>query len=361
MEPSVQSLPAEILYRDQLTALAEHDAGRRPEGWRLSPAAVVTFIMGGAAGDTEITPKYYGDRSLIEMAVATLLTDRALLLTGEPGTAKSRVSECLAAAVSGDSQKIVQGTSGTGEEQLRYGWNYSMLIARGYSMDALIESPVVRAMRTGTVVRVEELTRCPGDIQDSLISLLSERRMAVAELGVSVPAMRGFSLIATANTRDRGIFAMSSALQRRFNTVLLPAPPDVQTEIGIVQSRVRELSADFPVDVESPDAASVERVVQVFRELRQGETLDGMQKLRRHENGVSVAGEISALMSAMAMASSFRDGRLTARDLAAGMHSALAGGRESDAAAWSEYLENVMKKRGSEWTSIYSACMALIR
>ena len=44
--------------------------------------------------------------------VATLTTDRALLLYGLPGTAKSWVSEHLAAAISGDSTLIIQGTAG---------------------------------------------------------------------------------------------------------------------------------------------------------------------------------------------------------------------------------------------------------
>src|ERR687893_1819678 len=94
------------------------------------------------ADETEITPKYVGQRRLIELAVATLATDRALLLLGVPGTAKTWVSEHLAAAVSGDSTLLVQGTAGTGEEALRYGWNYARLIAEGPTPDALVPSPV---------------------------------------------------------------------------------------------------------------------------------------------------------------------------------------------------------------------------
>lgn len=355
----VQAKPAELMYAAELEALAACDKGKRPQGWRLSPGAALEFIMGGKAGDTEITPKYIGDRRLVELAVATLLTDRALLLLGEPGTAKSRLSECLAAAVSGDSGKLIQGTAGTSEEQIRYGWNYAMLISHGPSPDALIKSPLMRAMESGSAARFEELTRCPPEVQDSLISILSERSMAIPELGVSLPARRGFSLIATANLRDRGVFAMSSALQRRFNMVVLPPPPDLETEIDIVTRRVTELSGESSLGAANPDRNAVERVVRIFRELRAGETLDGSQKLRSPEGGLSAADEISALMSGMALSESFRGGKMEAGDMALGLQGVIVRDGAADRAAWIEYIENVMKKRGSEWSELYSACRDL--
>ena len=197
----------------------------RPPNWRLSPWAVVTYLLGGALRDgTSITPKYVGSRRLIEIAVATLATDRALLLLGVPGTAKTWVSEHLAAAISGDSTLLVQGTAGTTEESLRYGWNYARLLAEGPSEAALVPSPVYRAMRTGRLVRIEELTRMPSEVQDALVTILSEKVLPVPELDTEVAAVQGFNLIATANDRDRGINELSSALRRRFNTVVLPLP-----------------------------------------------------------------------------------------------------------------------------------------
>ena len=78
------------------------------------------------------------------------------------------MSEHLAAAISGDSTLLVQGTAGTAEEAIRYGWNYARLLAEGPSPAALVPSPVMTAMRTGAIARIEELTRIPADVQDAL-------------------------------------------------------------------------------------------------------------------------------------------------------------------------------------------------
>src|SRR5205814_6237594 len=182
----------------------------------LTPDAVVACLLGGGAGDgAPVTPKYIGSRRLVEVAVATLATDRAMQLLGVPVTAKTWVSEHLAAAISGDSTLLVQGTAGTPEEAIRYGWNYARLLAEGPSRAALVPSPVYRAMAEGRIARVEELTRVPSDVQDTFITILSEKTLPIPELGEEVQAQRGFNVIATANNRDRGVNELSSALKRR--------------------------------------------------------------------------------------------------------------------------------------------------
>src|ERR1700723_3703846 len=193
--------PAEVLYAAELDQLIKDDKYDRPPGWRMSARGVLTYICGGKSGSMEITPKYIGHQRLVEIAISTLVTDRSLLLLGEPGTAKSWLSEHLAAAINGDSTKVVQGTAGTTEKHVRYSWNYAMLIAKGPSHDALLKSPIFRAMESGTLARFEEITRCAAEIQDALISLLSEKRISVPELTTEIPAAKGFSIIATANTR----------------------------------------------------------------------------------------------------------------------------------------------------------------
>ena len=357
---NVQRLPAEELYQRELEALISAERDPIPTGWRMSPKSVLTYLTGNTSvKGVEITPKYMGSRRLVEIAIATLVTDRALLLIGEPGTAKSWLSEHLAAAVNGDSTKVVQGTAGTTEEQIRYSWNYAMLIARGPSMEAMVKTPVYRAMETGSIARVEEISRCASEVQDALISILSEKRLSVPELGLEVPAAKGFSVIATANTRDKGVNDMSAALKRRFNIVVLPTPADMATEMDIVRTRVAQLSSGLDLNAKKPDTDAVEKVVTIFRELRKGATLDGKQKLKTTSGVLSTAEAISLLTNAMALAGSFGGGTITDEDLAAALQGAVVKDEEQDKVCWKEYLENVMKKRGSAWLSLYRACREL--
>ncbi len=352
-------LPAEELFAAELEALEKADEGERPEGWRLSPKAVLSYIVGGKAGATDITPKYLGSKRLVEIAIATLLTDRALLLIGEPGTAKSWLSEHLAAAISGDSKLTIQGTAGTSEEQVRYSWNYALLLAEGPSEKALVKSPIFRAMEGGAVARFEEVSRCASEVQDALISLLSEKRIAVPELGTEAKAKRGFSIIATANTRDRGVNDMSAALKRRFNTVVLPSPADIDTEVSIVRKRVGELSSGLGIKAAPLADEAARRIVTIFRELRQGQTLDGKEKVRGTSGFLSTAEAISMLTGGLALAASFGSGKPTDADLAAALRGSVVKDDDKDAKAWTEYLENIMKKRGGEWRGLYSACKEL--
>ena len=359
-EQNVQRLPAEQLYQRELDALMAAEKDAIPTGWRMSPRSVLTYITGGTkVKGVEITPKYMGAQRLVEIAIATLVTDRALLLIGEPGTAKSWLSEHLSAAVNGDSTKVVQGTAGTTEEQIRYSWNYAMLIAKGPCPEAMVKSPVYRAMETGSIARVEEISRCASEVQDALISILSEKRISVPELGLEVPAQKGFSVIATANTRDKGVNDMSAALKRRFNIVVLPTPSDMATELEIVRTRVAQLSAGLDLNASQPETDTVEKVVTIFRELRAGATLDGKQKLKTTSGVLSTAEAISLLANSMALAGSFGDGDITAGDLAAALQGAVVKDEEKDKICWKEYLENVMKKRGSDWLPLYRACREL--
>jgi len=348
--------PAESLYAHELETLIAEDNHERPPGWKMSARAVHTYICGGKAGKLDITPKYIGHPRLVEIAISTLITDRALLLIGEPGTAKSWLSEHLAAAINGDSTKVVQGTAGTTEEQIRYTWNYAMLIAHGPSNEALIKSPIFRAMEAGALARFEEITRCASEVQDAMISLLSEKRISVPELATEVPAQKGFSVIATANTRDRGVNDMSAALKRRFNIIVLPTPGTLETEMDIVRKRVRELAASLELRAEVPADEAIERVVTIFRELRTGQTLDGKNKLKTPSGVLSTAEAISVLANSMALAGSFGTGEVTAHDLAAGLQGSIVKDEEKDRGIWQEYLSNVLKKRGAEWRPLFTSC-----
>jgi MoxR-like ATPase len=347
---------AEQQFAEELAALAHTDSHARPPNWQRSPWAVATYLLGGKLTDGfVVSPKYVGNRRLIEIAVATLATDRALLLLGVPGTAKSWVAEHLAAAISGDSTLLVQGTAGTSEESIRYGWNYARLLAEGPSPQALVPSPLLRAMQNGQLARIEELTRIPSDVQDSLISMLSEKTLPVPELNLEVQACKGFNVIATANNRDRGVNELSSALKRRFNTVVLPLPTSIDTEVEIVQQRVASLGHALELPAEPPALTEIRRIVTIFRELREGVTHDGKTKLKSPSGTLSTAEAISVVNSGLALAAHFGDGLLRAHDVASGLMGAVVKDPVQDRVVWLEYLESVVKERNG-WQDLYRAC-----
>ncbi|HFA51928.1 MAG TPA: ATPase [Bacteroidetes bacterium] len=351
---------AETVYAKELSAIAKSDKHARPTNWKLSPWAVVTYLLGGQLEDgTTIETKYFGSRRLIEIAVATLATDRALLLIGIPGTAKTWVSEHLAAAVSGDSTLLVQGTAGLNEEAIRYGWNYARLLSEGPSEKALVPSPVMLGMQEGKLARVEELTRIPSDVQDNLITILSEKTLPIPELNTEVMAQKGFNVIATANDRDKGINELSSALRRRFNTVVMPLPASLEEEVKIVKTRVEKIGKSLELPTQSAPVKEIQRLVTIFRELRSGKTENGRTKLKTPSATLSTAEAISVVQSGQALAVHFGDGQLKANDLAASITGAIVKDPVQDKKIWLEYLETVVKERKG-WGDIYRSCKELL-
>ena len=215
--------PVEVRYQKELEALAALDTAPRPVNWKMSPKAVRTFILGSRqplswnGEEIIIRKKYLGNDALVERCIITLAGNRGLMLVGEPGTAKTMLSELLSAAISGNSTNTIQGTAGTTEDMIKYSWNYALLLAKGPVREALVPSPLYVGMEQGILTRFEEITRTPAEIQDSLISVLSDKVLNVPELGEEglLFAKAGFNVIGTANTRDKGVNEMSSALKRR--------------------------------------------------------------------------------------------------------------------------------------------------
>src|SRR5579859_3865575 len=351
---------AEQQYAEELAEVAKIDERQRPPNWKLSPWAVRLYLLGGKLPNGfEISPKYIGNSRLIEIAVATLATDRALLLYGLPGTAKSWVSEHLAAAVAGDSTLLIQGTAGTDEAAIRYGWNYARLLVEGPSTAALVVSPMMHAMRTGKLCRIEELTRISSEVQDTLITILSEKTLPVPELNTEVQARKGFNVIATANNRDKGINDLSTALMRRFNTVILPTPATLEEEAEFVERRVAGLGRALELPAEKPALEEIRRVVTVFRELRAGVTEDGKTKVKSPSGTLSTAEAISVMTSGLTMAAYYGDGALRASDLAAGITGAIVKDPVQDRVVWLEYLQTVVKERDG-WKDFYRACQEVL-
>ncbi|MGO8951502.1 MAG: ATP-binding protein [Ktedonobacterales bacterium] len=347
---------AEQQYQEELAEVAKLDDRHRPPNWKLSPWAVRTYLLGGRlANGFAVSPKYIGNPRLIEIAIATLATDRALLLYGLPGTAKSWTSEHISAAVAGDSTMLIQGTAGTDESAIRYGWNYARLLVEGPSPAALVVSPMMTAMQEGKIARIEELTRIPAEVQDTLITILSEKTLPVPELNMEVQARKGFNVIATANNRDKGVNELSSALMRRFNTVVLPLPATIEEEIDIVERRVASLGQALELPAEKPALEEIRRVVTIFRELRDGITSDGKTKVKSPSGTLSTAEVISVMTNGLTMAAYYGDGVLRAGDMAAGLTGAIIRDPVQDRIVWLEYLQTVVKER-DDWKDLYRAC-----
>jgi MoxR-like ATPase len=360
---------AEQRFARELAALAATDHEPRPDNWRLSPHAVRQFILGSdgktlchdwerAKVKTLITRKYYGETALIERCIVTLLGQRGLMLVGEPGTAKSMLSELLAAAVSGDSTLVIQGTAGTTDDHIKYSWNYALLLAEGPSQRALVPSPVHHAMTRGAVARFEEITRCQPEIQDTLVSLLSDKAMHIPELGAEAMlyARRGFNVIATANLRDRGVHEMSSALKRRFNFETVPALDDKKLEMELVRSQAEALLAGSTVTMKCSDEV-MEVLITTFQDLRQGRTDEGTV-IDKPSTVMSTAEAVAVAHAAALDAHYFGDGTLEPEHLARQMLGTALKDNPDDIKKLRHYVDVVVKARapkGPAWARFHAA------
>lgn len=340
---------AEQQYQQQIELLKAWDEANqhpKPPRWQLSPRAVVKFICGGEVNGQTIPCKYFGADRQVEVAVATLTTDRALLLYGPPGTGKSTLSELLAAGISGNSQLIVQGTAGISEEKVLYEWDYAHRLSKGTDMGALVKTPIFRAMEDGAIARVEELTRIPSDVQDALITILSEKMMPIPELNAVVMANRGFNIIATANDKDKGVNDLSKALSRRFNTVRLELPDDAETETRIVRNNVEKLCLGQALPLPPNTDEEILRVVRIFRELRSGQA--GVEKVEKPSATMSPAEAISVISQAINMAAYLGDSpMIDAMHIANGLEGVIVKEAE-DRQVFRNYLDRVLKARASD-------------
>jgi MoxR-like ATPase len=349
---------AEELYADELEVLAKADKDPRPPGWKLSPRAVRNFICG--SDKPKLSRKFYGDDTLVERAAIGLASNRGLLLVGEPGTAKSMLSELLSAAISGSSTNVIQGSAGTTEDSIKYSWNYALLLAEGPSLRALVASPLYVGIRDGALVRFEEITRCPPEIQDSLVSVLSEKVMMVPELDGAnrvLHARPGFNVIATANIRDRGVNEMSSALKRRFNFETVHPIRDLGLEVELVIRECERLLVQSNVEL-SVDRSVIELLVTAFQDLREGKTAEGIQ-VEKPTTVMSTAEAVSVAMSAGLDAFYYGGRKLSAEHIARHLAGAVLKDNPDDLLKLKHYFDVVVRQRGKQkggpWSDLLSA------
>jgi MoxR-like ATPase len=343
--------PAELKYAEELDWLESIDDNPKPFSWRLSPKMVRLFVLGSERSDgldREITQKWFGDRSFVERSIVTLASDRGLLLIGDPGTGKSWLAELLSAAICRNSTLVVQGTAGTTEDHIKYSWNVSMVIAKGQSRESMIPSPIMNAMETGAIGRFEELTRSTSDVQDALISILSEKYVSVPELDSDniVFAQPGFSIIATANSRDRGVNDLSSALKRRFNFVRIPVVTNKKSEAEIVRFRTEELLRRHQIELDVPPTL-LDVLLQSFADLRASAAAAGSDD-EKLESALSTAEQIGVLEDAVLHGTFFGERALTARTLATSLVGSLARREPEDLAILNKYLHGVVEPRAKD-------------
>lgn len=343
--------PAEIKYKEELEYLASIDKGTKPFSWRLSPQMVRTFILGSTSAqkfERQIQQKWYGDTAIAERAIVTLASDRGLLLIGDPGTGKSWLAELLAAAICGNSTYVVQGTAGTTEDQIKYSWNVAMVIAAGQSIESLIPSPLMTAMQNGAMGRFEELTRCTSDVQDALISILSEKYVSIPELKADniAFAQPGFNVIATANSRDRGVNELSSALKRRFNFVHMPVVTNKKQEKEIILFRTQELMSRHGFDVDVPPTL-LDVLLQTFADLRET-TAGASSDDQRLESSLSTAEQIGVLEDAILYSRFFGATCLEAGTLARSLVGTLVRRLPEDVSVMNQFWHAVVEKHSKE-------------
>jgi len=367
--PRMVRPPAEVVYVQELAALASNDTAAKPPGWKLSPRSVRQFIVGGEAPvthnwqgskkKTAVTQKFYGDDALVERCIVTLLGNRGLLIVGEPGTAKSMLSELLSAAISGNSLLTIQGTAGTTDDQIKYSWNYALLLAEGPTLRALVASPLYSGMKAGTLVRFEEITRCQPEIQDTLVSLLSDKCIQVPELpGADAVrfAEKGFNIIATANLRDRGVHEMSSALKRRFNFETVAPLADKAMELRLVKEQTEALLRESGVKIECPTDV-LELLVTTFNDLRHGRTEEGTV-VEKPSTVMSTAEAVAVSHSAALDAAYFGNGRMESGHVARQILGTVLKDNPDDLKKLKHYFDVVVKARGKgskTWQQFYEA------
>ncbi len=351
----LQRMPAEHKFREELERLAAEDTHAVPPGWRMSPIAVEQFILGDP--DRGIRRKFVSEPGLVRRMIISLCTNRGSLLIGEPGTAKSWLSELVCAAISADSSLTIQGGSVSEINQLLYGWNDAIRNEKGPVPEALVPAPFYRAMAEGKLVRFEEISRCPQSLQDAILAIISDRIIVIPEIegeaGVVV-AREGFNVIATSNSVDEGVFKMSAALKRRLNYETIQPIRRVKDEIDVVMHELEGLNARSGVET-PPDPAVIEVLVTIFHELRSGQSLDGRSTHRLASASMSTAEAVNVAHAMSVHAWYYEGGAMKPEHLVHFLVGSALKDEPEDRARLRQYFDTELARRdGEHWQQVYA-------
>ena len=185
------------------------------------------------------------DREL-EGLLACLSAERHVLLEGPVGVGKTELAKAIADHL-GRGLDRVDGDGRYTESRLVGLFDPPMVLERGYQPEAFVAGPLVRAMRSGGVLLLNELNRMPEGVQNVLLPALDEGVLQVPHLG-QVRAEPGFAVVATQNPGEFVATGdLSEALMDRFELIRLDYQSELE-ERAIVTARARCAPTEAIVD-----------------------------------------------------------------------------------------------------------------
>ena len=218
----------------------------------------------------------------IEVLLAALRSGRHILLEGPPGTGKSTLLRNLAEGTGADFE-FVEGTAELTPARLVGHFDPATVLTEGYSPQVFVDGPLLRAMRSGALLYVEEINRVPEETLNALVTVMSEREIVVPRLG-RVEAEDGFRLVAAMNPFDAvGTGRISGAVMDRVCRLTF-GYQSAEEEVDIV-ARATGAVAD----------ASLTAVVEMVRATREHSDLRSGSSVRGAIDMVLVARELVSI------------------------------------------------------------------